>query len=287
MPVHDAHADATRDDVLLRATSVVVRHHPSLPPVLDGVDLAVHRGERIAVVGANGSGKSTLARVLAGLEPLESGSVVGAPGASGTNAVQVGLVVQDPAAQLVAATVADELALGPELAGRSPYDIAATVDEVASAHGLDTIWARPPQQLSGGQQQRVAIAAVAACRFDVLVLDEPGAMLGEAARAELIAMLTTDPRPARAVVWVTHDPMEVAACDRVIALDAGVTVWSGSSSEYLDSPYVATQLGLDLPAPTRVLMHLIDRAAAPGGVRMPRSEEELVELLVLQAGRRA
>ncbi|MEO6867093.1 MAG: ATP-binding cassette domain-containing protein, partial [Gaiellales bacterium] len=110
--------------MLLHATRLVVRHHPSLPPALNGVDLHVAAGEVVGIVGSNGSGKSTLARALVGLLELESGAVRG----SGHGGVaRVGLVLQDPAAQLIAVTVADEIALGPEGAGQPPTSVAQRV----------------------------------------------------------------------------------------------------------------------------------------------------------------
>ncbi|MCW2923476.1 MAG: cobalt transporter ATP-binding protein [Thermoleophilia bacterium] len=261
--------------MLLRATDLVVRHHPSLPPVLAGVSLEVGSGELVAVVGSNGSGKSTLARALAGLVEVESGSVTGGEGGG---APRVGLVLQDPAAQLVAATVADELALGPEGAGHPPTQVAAVVDALVRAHRLDALWARDPGTLSGGQQQRVAVAAIEACDVDVLVLDEPTALLDAGARERFGATVRGD-AGQRGVVWITQVADDVARCDRVVVLDAGVVVWHGAVGDYLEAPQVAATYGLELPASARVAHALRARGAWPSGATIPRELAGLVPVL--------
>jgi energy-coupling factor transporter ATP-binding protein EcfA2 len=261
--------------MLLRVLDLVVRHHPSHPPVLAGVGLEVAAGELVAVVGANGSGKSTLGRALAGLEPIESGHVVGVDG----RAPRVGLVLQDPAAQLVSATTADEIALGPQAAGMLPVAVDGRARTTALRHRLGAVWARDPGALSGGQQQRVAIASIDACDVDVLVLDEPTAMLDEPARAQLVEELR-ELANGRGVVWITQVADEVAACDRVVILDAGVVVWSGAIDEYVADPARAATFDLDLPVAARVAHDLAARGMWPSGVAIPSSTERLADVLV-------
>ncbi len=268
--------------MLLRAIELVVRHHPSLPPVIDRVSLDLAASELVAVVGANGSGKSTLARALAGLVPLESGTITGDSG----RAPRVGLVLQDPAAQLVATTVADEVALGPQYAGVAPAQVAAISAGHVHAQRLDSTWARDPATLSGGQQQRVAIAAIAACDVDVLILDEPTALLDEPARRAFV----DDVRQlagGRAVAWITQEPDEVAACDRVVVIDAGSIAWAGPVDSWLADPSIAATWGLDVPAVARIAHELARRGVtgagdgrAAGGDAVPRTAEQLVALLV-------
>ncbi len=251
---------------LLAASGLVVRHHPTHPPVLDTVSLECAAGEVVALVGGNGSGKSTLGRALAGLERLESGTVVG----PGGRPPRVGLVLQDPAAQLVAATVADEVALGPQASGMMAGAIAARVDECVARAELDGIWHREPLQLSGGQQQRVATAAIDACEVDVLVFDEPTALLDDAAARQLIPRVRASARErGRGLVWITQRADELAGCDRVIVLDAGVVAWSGSVHEYVADPALAPTWGLDLPAAAGVAHALVEQGAWPDGAPIP------------------
>jgi energy-coupling factor transport system ATP-binding protein len=260
--------------MLLRATDLVVRHHPSLPPALAGVGLEVVGGELVAVVGANGSGKSTLARARVGLVELESGSITG---------VRVGLVLQDPAAQLVAVTVADEVAMGPQSAGHEPTWVATRVDEHLRLQQLMALRARDPATLSGGQQQRVAVAAIGACDAQVLVLDEPTALLDPPARRAFAANVR-QLAAGRGVVWVTQEADEVALCDRVVVLEAGTVAWSGTIAEYVEAPHVAASFGLELPVAARVALALRAAGVGPDGP-VPVGARELVERLVDGAAR--
>lgn len=236
-----------------------MRHHPSLPPALAGIDLQVHAGQVLGVVGSNGSGKSTLARALSGLIELEAGQILGR---EGREPPRVGLVIQDPAAQLLAVTVADEIAIGPEGAGREPSQVVGIVESLLARHRLGGLWARDPGRLSGGQQQRVAVAAIEACDVDVLVLDEPTAMLDPLGRAELIAALGSG-LGERAMLWITQDAEDLAHCHEVLVLDAGVVVWRGPVDSYVQMPEVAETYGLELPVAARIARALDARAAWP------------------------
>jgi energy-coupling factor transport system ATP-binding protein len=260
--------------MLLRATGLVVRHHPSHPPALAGVDVSLAAGEVVAIIGANGSGKSTLARALAGLVPLEAGRVEGTAGGP----PRVGLVLQDPAAQLIAATVADEIALGPEGAGAAPDAVTATVVRALQLNDLQHLQHRDPARLSGGQQQRVAVAAIEACDVDVLVLDEPTALLDRSARARFGERIRSAAEQ-RAVAWVTQEPDDLQWCDRVIVLEAGTLAWSGSMHEYVASPHVAGSLGLPVPDAARIAHRLGELGAWPSDRPVPITDTQLLAAL--------
>lgn len=242
--------------MLLRARDLVVRHHPTHPPVLAGVSLELVAGEVVAVVGPNGSGKSTLARALAGLQELDGGTLEG----RGGGPPRVGIVLQDPAAQLIAATVADEVALGAQAAGRPAHDVQRVVAHRLGIHELASLAARTPARLSGGQQQRVAMAAATASEVDVLVLDEPTALLDEPARHRLASTLRAA-AGGRAVLWVTQEPDEVGSCDRVVVLDAGVVAWQGTVGAWVADPALPATWGLEPPVAAR-MAHALSAAGA-------------------------
>ncbi|MBC7461575.1 MAG: ABC transporter ATP-binding protein [Thermoleophilia bacterium] len=262
-------------DVLLTASDLRVRRHPNLPPVLDGVTLEVARGEVLGVVGANGSGKSTLARALVGLVELEAGTVTGAE--------RIGLVLQDPAAQSIAATVADDIAWGGEAAGRAPDVVAARVGALLAGFDLLADAASDPSRLSGGQQQRLAAAALVACDVDVLVLDEPTAMLDLPARSRFLD-LVGELRATRGIVWVTQEGDELAMCDRVLVLDAGVAVWSGATREFVAIPELGATWDVGLPVASRIAHALIDRGVWPPAAPVPLTEAELLAVLGASRG---
>ncbi|PKU91281.1 cobalt ABC transporter [Bifidobacterium pseudolongum subsp. globosum] len=202
--------------------------------VLDGVDLRVGPGERIALVGPNGAGKSTLARLIAGLAAPDHGTVrlmghTVFDDAHGADADayrkarrSIGVVFQNPGDQIVTTTVSADVAFGPENLGVAPALIGGRVHDALSAVGMDDLRDADPTAMSGGQQQRVAIAGMLAMDSRVLVLDEPTAMLDPQARDDVLTVIERVHQRGTAIVMVTHHPDEVAHADRVLAVEHGV-----------------------------------------------------------------
>ena len=158
---------------------------------LDGVDLDIHAGEYVCIVGANGSGKSTLARLLAGLSAPDSGMITldGHPvfDAAGAHADQyrlarhdIGAVFQNPEDQIVTTITGDDVAFGPENLGMSRPRIGDQVAHALKAVGMMERIEDDPTTMSGGQQQRIAIAGIIAMNPAMVVLDEPTAKIGRA-----------------------------------------------------------------------------------------------------------
>ncbi len=168
-----------------------------------------------------------------------------------------------------------------QAAGRR--DVANVVDATVAEHRLDALWHRDPAQLSGGQQQRVAVAAIEACDVDVLVFDEPTAMLDAPARRACFELLRTR-AGGRAVAWITQVPDEVAACDRVVVLDAGVVAWSGSVREFVGDRAIAATWDLELPVAARVAHELAARGAWPSGAPIPVELDDLRRTLAVAGG---
>src|SRR5688500_1007826 len=158
--------------------------------------LDVEEGEFLLVVGASGAGKSTLLRLLNGLVPHFHGGIVRGhvrvagldPVALGPGEMSavVGLVFQDPEAQMVAEVVEDEIAFGMENAGLSPQIMRVRIEESISALGIEHLRGRRLSTLSGGERQRVAIASVLTLRPRVLVLDEPTSQLDPQSAEEVL-----------------------------------------------------------------------------------------------------
>jgi energy-coupling factor transporter ATP-binding protein EcfA2 len=224
-------------------------------PVLNGVTVQIDSHELVLVVGANGSGKSTLARVIAGLMPLSAGTRSLRAHAH----ARVGLVLQDPVAQLVGATVEHDIAFGPECAGAPSDEITDVVDATLSRLGLTMVAARDPRELSGGEQQRVAIAGVLASQVDALVLDEPAAHLDAAGAAVVADVVKYVHASGIPVVLVSQRPDDIAHCTRVLALQAGRLVFDGNPRELLANEALVTQLGIGIPAATRLASRLSRR----------------------------
>ena len=203
-------------------------------PVLQGVSFSVAPGELVALVGGNGSGKSTLGRLLAGALLPEAGSVVcegfdsSEPDSRPEVRRMVGLVVQNPADQLVSTVVADEVGFGPQNLGLSAFEVGVRVDAALEAVGLAGCGTREVNALSGGEQQRLALAGVLAMEPAYLVLDEALSMVDSAERPQLRALVRRLARERGiGVVMVTHDPIEALGADRVVVLKEGRVSWSG------------------------------------------------------------
>jgi len=165
---------------------------------LDGVDLEIWPGERIALLGANGSGKSTLLKLLDGIVAPTSGTIRAmgrdvAAVAAGQDAFsfhrEVGLVFQDPDIQLFSATVLDDVAFGPLQLGLSRDDVRQRCDEALAAMEIAHLADRAPFELSGGEKKRAAIASVLSLRPDVLLLDEPTASLDPRTKWVLVDLI--------------------------------------------------------------------------------------------------
>jgi cobalt/nickel transport system ATP-binding protein len=212
---------------------------------LDGVDLDVADGERVAVLGPNGAGKTTLMLHLNGL--LSGEGELDVAGLTGKRELRaaVGLVFQDPDDQLFMPTVGEDVAFGPLNLGLPPGEVRGRVAEALAAVRMEHVTSRAPHQLSLGQRRRVAIATVLAMRPELLVLDEPSANLDPRARRELLEIL--DPID-RTMLVVTHDlPFAARLCERAVILSGGRIVADGPCSAILADEHLLAEHDLELP----------------------------------------
>jgi cobalt/nickel transport system ATP-binding protein len=195
---------------------------------VDGIDLRIERGERVALLGANGSGKSTLLKLLDGIIAPASGTMralgrdVSAV-AGGVDAFrfhrEVGLVFQDPDIQLFSATVLDDVAFGPLQLGLPPEEVRACCDEAMRQMDIAHLSDRAPFELSGGEKKRAAIASVLSLRPDVLLLDEPTASLDPRTKWVLVNLIRQLGEGGKTLVTATHE-LEIVPiiAERVIVL---------------------------------------------------------------------
>lgn len=206
---------------------------------LHGVSLCVERGEVVALIGHNGSGKSTLGRLVCGAQLPQSGTVC-VDGASTANVPGralvrrlVGYVGQNPADQTVSTIVRDELAFGLWNIGCAEGEIAERVASSLDAVGLAGFEDREVQSLSGGELQRLVLASVLAMEPGYLVLDEVTSQIDSTFRSQFRGLVARLAGRGVGVVLVTHDPLEVLSCNRVLVLDAGKVIWSGAPGSLL------------------------------------------------------
>ena len=209
-------------------------------PALDSLDLAIAPGERVLLLGASGSGKSTLlqawANVLGGAEEgVQTGRLTVDGRQAGAVRGRVGLLLQDPDAQLVLARAGDDVAFGPENLGVAADEILARVPVVLDAVRLAGHADADTRRLSGGQQQRLALAGVLAMRPAALLLDEPTAHLDPAGVREVAAAVAALVADRGLTLVVVEHRVDVWAplVDRVVVLDAGRVVADGSVADVL------------------------------------------------------
>jgi cobalt/nickel transport system ATP-binding protein len=212
---------------------------------LDGVDLRVAHGERVAVLGPNGAGKTTLMLHLNGL--LRGEGELDVAGISDPYELRaaVGLVFQDPDDQLFMPTVAEDVAFGPLNLGLERDEVHRRVAAALAAVRMEHVLDRAPHQLSLGQRRRVAIATVLAMRPRLLVLDEPSANLDPRARRELLEVLD---EIDRTMLVVTHDlPFAARLCERAVILSGGRIAADGPCTEILADAELLAAHDLELP----------------------------------------
>jgi len=222
---------------MLRARNVVCRYGETT--AVDGVSLAVDRGEYVALVGPNGSGKTTLVRTFNGLETPESGEVLVDGQLVEVDLVAarqaVGMVFQEPRDSFVAATVRADVAFGPRNLGLSPDEIQRRVDDALAAVNLDGQADERIDELSGGERERVAIAGALAMDPDYLLLDEPLTGLDEPARRAVCSRLAALHAAGTAIIVVTHDLRGIISdADRVVGMDTGRLVFDTDATAARD-----------------------------------------------------
>ncbi|MFD0914528.1 ABC transporter ATP-binding protein [Methylophilus luteus] len=198
-------------------------------PILTNLNLAVAKGERLAIIGSSGSGKSTLLGLLAGLDTASSGKVLIAgqdigqldeDGRAAVRAQHMGFVFQS--FQLLGSLTALENVMLPlQLAGRR--DAQAVAVAALASVGLAARATHYPKQLSGGEQQRVAIARAFAAQPSILFADEPTGNLDVATGESIIKLLfDLNAQSGTTLVLVTHDMNLARRCQRVLNLQNGV-----------------------------------------------------------------
>ncbi|MDD3242306.1 MAG: energy-coupling factor transporter ATPase [Eubacteriales bacterium] len=224
------------------------------PLALDGVNLQVYPGEFVAVVGHNGSGKSTLARQINALLLPEAGVVwvKGMRTDEEENLWEIrrtaGMVFQNPDNQLVANVVEDDVAFGPENIGVPRAQLRVRVDEALAAVKMSQFADKAPHMLSGGQKQRVAIAGVLALRPDIVVMDEPTAMLDPEGRREVMQVILDLKAQGITVLLITHFMEEAARADRVVVIDNAKMITQGTPREVFRQRDMLMACGLTIPA---------------------------------------
>ena len=230
---------------------------------LCGIDLAIEKGQFTAVLGHNGSGKSTLAKHMNAILVPDEGRVLinGIDTADEERVLDVrrcvGMVFQNPDHPIVANVVEDDVAFAPENLGVPPQEIRRRVDAALTQVGMYELREHAPHLLSGGQKQRVAIAGVIAMEPEIIVLDEPTAMLDPQGRQEVISTVTRLCREkGMTVVLITHHMDECIGADRLIVMSNGSIIADGTPGAVFSDVALMEREGLSVPETVRLMYEL-------------------------------
>ena len=236
---------------------------------LDRVSLSIDAGEFVCILGPNGSGKSTLAKHLNALLVPDEGSVLvcGRDSSDPENHFEIrkgiGMVFQNPDDQLVASSVEDEVAFGPQNLGLPLAEIRRRVDDALLKTGLDGFEKHNVSTLSGGQKQRLAIAGALAMHPQAIVFDEASSMLDPQGRREFLDLCDELHRLGLSIIMITHSGDEAARARRVIVLDGGRVAFDGAPMDALSAEGLLERLSLNAPFPIRM-----SRALQARGVKI-------------------
>ncbi|HEY8423033.1 MAG TPA: energy-coupling factor transporter ATPase [Thermoclostridium sp.] len=252
---------------------------------LSNINFSINEGEFIAVVGRNGSGKSTLAKHLNGLLLPTNGTVcifdkyTHAEDLIWEIRSQVGMVFQNPDNQIVATTVEEDVAFGPENLGVAPAEIRKRVEESLEKVNMLKYIHHSPHMLSGGQKQRVAIAGVLAMNPKCLVLDEATSMLDPVGRRDIMSIIRKLNKEDRiTVILITHHMDEAAHADRVLVINNGQLVLEGTPRNVFANTEILKKAGMDIPQASSFYIKAVNEGIIEGG-RIPVHIDEVEEVL--------
>lgn len=229
--------------------------------VLDGINLTIHDGESIGLMGPNGSGKTTFARCLNGLLQPTEGNVwvdeFNTREAEGLNEIRrrVGMVFQNPENQIVSTTVEREIAFGLENLGMAHDVMHEIVDNILKKFNLVKYRTHPPHLLSGGEMQRLALASIFAMSPKTIIFDEPTSLLDWPNRKLLLSLVLElheknkkdEKRSPITTLFITQIPEEVLHFDRLLVIYQGKIAFDDKPSEVFQNVERLQQIGLNVP----------------------------------------
>ncbi len=249
---------------MAKVEDVSFRYAGARDYALKDVSLEVREGEFLGILGASGSGKSTLCLLFNGIIPHSiGGEFEGNVYVKGKNTREasvaelstiVGLVLQNPDAQLFNMTVEEEVAFALENFGLDREEMRKRISWALKLAGLEGLEKEFPPNLSGGQKQRLAIASVIAMKPEMLVLDEPTSQLDPLGREQVLSLVTLlNKEKGLTVVMVEHNTDYLLNfADRVVVVDKGEIILEGRPREVFEEVELLERLGVKLPASVKI-----------------------------------
>ena len=261
--------EQTEKNIIIDAQDVRYSYEEDAGEAVRGVTLQVRRGEFLCILGHNGSGKSTLAKLLNGLFIPTAGkiTVCGMDTRDEEKQLDVrrsaGMVFQNPDNQLVATIVEEDVAFGPENLGVPQKELRGRVNGALAAVNMSEFARSSPHKLSGGQKQRIAIAGVLAMQPDIMIMDEPTAMLDPMGRREVInTVMRLNRQEHITVVLITHFMEEAALAERLIIMHEGKIAMEGKPRRVLSQIEALKDLSLEAPE-AAYMAYSLNKAGVP------------------------
>ena len=270
----------------------LTHHYAGGVPALAGIDLTIHSGQSLAIVGANGAGKTTLLlhlngilRPSGGLIQLDGRDVAYDKASLLAWRRRVGLVLQDADDQLFAASVAEDVSFGPLNLGLSEAEAGQRVRAALLALGLADLADRPPHMLSFGQKKRVAIAGAVAMQPEILLLDEPTAGLDAAGTTALLAVMAQLQAAGTTLVFTTHDAdMAYEFAQQVAVFHQGRVLAQGATQDIFSDRALLTQAGLAVPLILDFALKARQLGLMPASDPLPRNRGQMLDMVTKFAG---
>lgn len=254
---------------------------------LNGIDLEIYEGERIAVLGSNGAGKSTFFLNINGVLRPEHGAIYYRDKKitykkSDLNELRknVGIVFQDADNQIIASTVLGEVSFGPMNLKLPKDEVIKRVDEALEYMNLTEFKNRPPHYLSGGEKKRVSIADIIAMQSEMIIFDEPTAALDPHNAQMLEGVLSNLADEGKTLLISTHDvDFAYRWAERILVFDNGEIIADGKPIEIFKSDEILKKANLKRPMLLDIYEMLVSKGLLPNQAAYPTNINEFKEIL--------
>ncbi|MDO4599099.1 MAG: ABC transporter ATP-binding protein [[Ruminococcus] gnavus] len=276
-----------KEELILETRDVWYSYEENDRFSLQGLDLKVKKGSKVAFMGANGCGKSTFFLCCNGILRPQKGSILfhGQPLRYQRKELlslraKVGIVFQDPDKQLFSASVEQEISFGILNLGASKEEARCAVDQVIEELEITPFRKRPVHALSGGQKKQVSIADILVMNPEMIILDEPAAALDPKHTRMVNGMVDQLTRQGITVLMATHDiDYAYAWADEIVLMKEGRVLCQESPQEVCQKTELLTETNLEEPAVLRLFRRLEKRGVIHEAEQVPRTWSELERLL--------
>lgn len=275
------------EDWVIKAENVSYTYDGNNQKALNGLNLKIRRGAKVAFMGGNGSGKSTFFLCLNGIRRPDEGTIYidGKPVEYTRKGLldvrsKVGIVFQEPDDQLFSASVYEEISFGILNLGADEDTARREVERVIEELEITPFQDRPAHALSGGQKKQVAIADILVMHPEVMILDEPAAALDPKHTRKVQEIVDRLSEKGITVLMATHDiDYAYAWADEIVLMHEGKVIRQGTPAQVCTDRQALEEASLELPVVVKIYERLREKARIPEDTPLPGNVEELIEEL--------